>query len=188
MVAPQEMAFPRGKRTSTSASSKDDKHDKDKRSSKKRPPPSSSTAANKHESAANKAADKKEKDFLFGSGAAADANDLDVLASRSKKKRTAGYGGHLEDSDDDDDDLRTNKDGLLINNTISTLPLGGGAVLQPSTGAGGRRMPAKIELLSFGKLGKGTKVLGVIREIKEEYAVVSLPTMLTGFVRRTSVS
>jgi len=176
------MAFPRGKRTTTSTSSSS-KDDKDKRSSKKRPSPSSSTAANQHESATKKTTEKKEKDFLFGSGAAADGNDLNVLASRSKKKRTADYGDHL---DDDDDDLRTNKDGLLINNTISTLPLGGGAVLQPSTVAGGRRMPAKIELLSFGKLGKGMKVLGVIREVKEEYAVVSLPTMLTGFVRRTS--
>lgn len=176
------MAFPRGKRTTTSTSSSS-KDDKDKRTSKKRPSPSSSTA----ESATNKIAEKKEKDFLFGSGAAADGNDLNALASRSKKKRTADYGDHLDD-DDVDDDLRTNKDGLLINNTISTLPLGGGAVLQPSTVAGGRRMPAKIELLSFGKLGKGMKVLGVIREVKEEYAVVSLPTMLTGFVRRTSVS
>jgi hypothetical protein len=32
------------------------------------------------------------------------------------------------------------------------------------------------------------KVLGVVREVKEEYAVVALPTMLVGFVRREKVS
>lgn len=32
------------------------------------------------------------------------------------------------------------------------------------------------------------KVLGVVREVKEEYCVVSLPTMLAGFVRREEVS
>jgi len=47
-------------------------------------------------------------------------------------------------------------------------------------------MPAKIELLGFSKLARGTKVLGVIREVQDEYAVVSLPTMLTGFVKRVN--
>ena len=47
--------------------------------------------------------------------------------------------------------------------------------------------PAKIELLTFGKLAKGIKVLGVIREVHEEYGVISLPTMLMGFVRREEV-
>jgi hypothetical protein len=32
------------------------------------------------------------------------------------------------------------------------------------------------------------KVLGAVREVKEEYAVISLPTMLVGFVRREEVS
>ena len=67
---------------------------------------------------------------------------------------------------------------------VSQLPLGGGAVLPAMVTSSGKRIPPKIELLSFSKLGKGTKVLGVIREVTPEYAVVSLPTMLTGFVRR----
>ena len=65
--------------------------------------------------------------------------------------------------------------------------MGGGGVLAASS-SGGRSIPAKIELLTFGKLGKGMKVLGVVREVREEYAVISLPTMLMGFVRREEVS
>ena len=65
--------------------------------------------------------------------------------------------------------------------------MGGGGVLAASS-SGGRSIPAKIELLTFGKLGKGMKILGVVREVREEYAVVSLPTMLMGFVRREEVS
>jgi hypothetical protein len=73
-------------------------------------------------------------------------------------------------------------------NIISALPLGGGGVLPPTTSGGGKVTPAKIELLTFGKLAGGMKVLGVVREVKEEYAVVALPTMLVGFVRREKVS
>ena len=74
-----------------------------------------------------------------------------------------------------------------VNKTISALPLGGGAVLPPTTSGGKVTTPAKIELLTFGKLAKGIKVLGVIREVHEEYGVISLPTMLMGFVRREEV-
>lgn len=58
----------------------------------------------------------------------------------------------------------------------------------PGTSSNGRNVPPKIELLTFSKLGKNMKVLGVVREVKEEYCVVSLPTMLAGFVRREEVS
>eukprot|EP00970_Alexandrium_tamarense_P010177 scaffold2045_cov203-Alexandrium_tamarense.AAC.40 len=169
-----QTAFPRGKRpktsssssakaiTSTSASSSAAiKHDKP---SKKRPADASSTANNSNNEAVN-----KEKDFLFGS-----SNDLDLPAK--KKKHTATSDHHHSSSTH------------LVSPTISTLPLGGGAVLPSTSTSNGRRIPPKIELLTFSKLARGTKVLGVVREVKEEYGVVSLCTMLTGFVRRSAVS
>ena len=66
---------------------------------------------------------------------------------------------------------------------ISTLPLGGGGVLQP-TQSSSLKKPAVIESLSFQKLAKGTKLLGIVREVAEEYAVVCLPGLLTGFLRK----
>lgn len=64
----------------------------------------------------------------------------------------------------------------------SSLPLGGGAVLQP-TQSGSVKKPAFIEAISFQKLAKGTKLIGIVKNVASEYAVVSLPSMLTGFVR-----
>lgn len=70
---------------------------------------------------------------------------------------------------------------------ITTLPQGiqpgGGAVLPTSSHP---KRDALIESLTFGKLDKGMKLLGCIREdgVTEEYCIVSLPNMLTGFIRR----
>lgn len=68
----------------------------------------------------------------------------------------------------------------------SMLPLGGGAVLQPAAVGDEKHQakPAFIEALSFQKLGKGTRLLGLVRDVTPDYAVVSLSNMLTGFVRR----
>ena len=75
------------------------------------------------------------------------------------------------------------------------LPLGGGAVLQPTAfdssnrgKDGGASKAALIESLSFNKLGKGTRLLGLVRDVAPDYAVVSLPNMLTGFVRRAKAT
>ena len=150
----ETVAFPRGKRKSTTSAKDDTSHP-----SKKHAPSASTTSA-----------DKIEKDFLFGS--AATASDL-VDTGRSRKKSGSGSGSssqhHLYD---------------VSPSVVSQLPLGGGAVLPAMITSSGKRIPPKIELLSFSKLAKGTKVLGVIREVTPDYAVVSLPTMLTGFVRR----
>jgi len=69
----------------------------------------------------------------------------------------------------------------------SSLPMGGGAVLQPTQTATSKK-PAFIESISFQKLAKGTKLLGIVREVAEEYAVVTLPSMLTGFIRQDAKS
>jgi hypothetical protein len=144
----EPVAFPRGKRKSSSISTKD-----------------VAPASKKHASSST-TSEKIEKDFLFGSSASYDLAD----GGRSKRSKLSSQ-QQLQLS--------------YSPSVVSQLPLGGGAVLPAMVTSSGKRIPPKIELLSFSKLGKGTKVLGVIREVTPEYAVVSLPTMLTGFVRRT---
>ena len=98
------------------------------------------------------------KDFLFGS--------KEVKPKKSKKTRESSNSSIV---------------------ASSALPLGGGAVLQPTQSASAKK-PAFIEAISFQKLAKGTKLIGVVRDVASEYAVVSLPSMLTGFVRRDAKS
>jgi ribosomal protein S1 len=70
--------------------------------------------------------------------------------------------------------------------SISVNPLGGGAVI-PSDPV--KRRPAIIESVAFSKLvPKHTKVLGIVRDVAADYAIISLPNMLTGFIRRNSSS
>jgi ribosomal protein S1 len=98
------------------------------------------------------------KDFLFGS--------KDAKPKKSKKS----------------------KDSVSNNLTAtSSLPLGGGGVLQPTQSASSKK-PAFIEAISFQKLAKGTKLIGIVKEVASEYAVISLPNMLTGFVRSDTKS
>lgn len=59
-----------------------------------------------------------------------------------------------------------------------SLPLGGGYVR--FGGKNGKE--AIIEAISFQKLAKGTKLLGVIREVNDDFCLVSLPNMLTGYI------
>jgi ribosomal protein S1 len=63
----------------------------------------------------------------------------------------------------------------------SLLPLGGGGVVMVSQGKNKHQEPS-IEALSFGKLAKGTKLLGIVREVRNEFAVLSLPNLLTGYI------
>lgn len=152
----EPVAFPRGKRKSTASTKDDTSHP-----SKKHAPSASSTSA----------AETIEKDFLFGS--AATSSDLADPPGRSKRGSSSSSSSSKQQQYYD-----------MSPSVVSQLPLGGGAVLPAMVTSSGKRIPPKIELLSFSKLAKGTKVLGVIREVTPDYAVVSLPTMLTGFVRR----
>ncbi|KAL7495613.1 hypothetical protein ACHAWT_009608 [Skeletonema menzelii] len=151
----EPVAFPRGKRKSTTSTKDDTSHP-----SKKHAPSASSTSA----------AETIEKDFLFGSSAT--SSDLVDASGRSKRGGSSSSSSKQQQYYD------------MSPSVVSQLPLGGGAVLPAMVTSSGKRIPPKIELLSFSKLAKGTKVLGVIREVTPDYAVVSLPTMLTGFVRR----
>jgi len=151
----EPVAFPRGKRKSTTSTKDDTSHP-----SKKHAPSASSTSA----------AETIEKDFLFGSSVT--SSDLADASERSKRGGSSSSSSKQQQYYD------------MSPSVVSQLPLGGGAVLPAMVTSSGKRIPPKIELLSFSKLAKGTKVLGVIREVTPDYAVVSLPTMLTGFVRR----
>ena len=106
-------------------------------------------------------------DFLFGGN----NNELSGVTDKKKKSKSR--------RDDKDDNM-------LRPENISMMPLGGGSVLPPISDSSGRR-PALIESLSFSKLAKGMKLLGLVREISEEYAVVSLPNMWTGFLTRKTL-
>lgn len=57
----------------------------------------------------------------------------------------------------------------------SGLPLGGGNVTHS-------KKEATIEALSFKSLAKGTKLLGVVREVNDDFCLVSLPSLLTGYI------
>lgn len=109
-------------------------------------------------------------DFLFGSRSTSTPGE----GGAGKKKRRKSSSATGGDS----------------SGASSMLPLGGGAVLQPTafdSSNHGKDTPSKaalIESLSFNKLGKGTRLLGLVRDVAPDYAVVSLPNMLTGFVRR----
>lgn len=153
----EPVAFPRGKRKSTTSA----KDDTSIHPSKKHAP----SAA-----AASSAAETIEKDFLFGSSAT--SSDLADTGRSSKRGASSSSSSQQQYLD-------------MSPSVVSQLPLGGGAVLPAMVTSSGKRIPPKIELLSFSKLARGTKVLGVIREVTPDYAVVSLPTMLTGFVRRS---
>jgi len=103
-------------------------------------------------------------DFLFGK---------DEIMSNKKKSRKK-----KRTSDDQSSSAFSSS---------SKLPIGGAGVLQPSSSKGIKK-PALIEAVSFQKLAKGTKILGLVREVAPAYAVVSLPTMLTGFIRQSNVA
>ncbi len=55
------------------------------------------------------------------------------------------------------------------------LPLGGGNVVHS-------KKDATIEALSFKGLAKGTKLLGMVREVNDDFCLVSLPSLLTGYI------
>lgn len=112
-----------------------------------------------------------DKDFLFGNRSSSTPGEGGGGGGSKKKRRKLSP-----------------VDGSTSTSS-SMLPLGGGAVLQPTAydhtnKKDGHSKAALIESLSFNKLGKGTRLLGLVRDVAPDYVVVSLPNMLTGFVRR----
>jgi ribosomal protein S1 len=68
----------------------------------------------------------------------------------------------------------------------SMLPVGGGGVIVPSNKK--KSSPPTIEALGFSKLAQNTKVLAVVKEVQDEFAVVSLPNLLTGYMLPSDTS
>jgi hypothetical protein len=101
----------------------------------------------------------------------------------SVKKRDADF---LFGSSEDKISSKKKKRRKTSTTTTATslLPLGGGGVVQPSD----KKKEAHIEALSFTKLGKRTKLLATVREIHDEYAIVSLPNLLNGYILKREVS
>ncbi len=142
----------------------------------KQQPQSSSEV--KNESSSSKSSTKKSRkrsesnDFLFGGAGGGSTPSDNRYEKRSSKKPKKSK-------------TSSSSSAMLNAATVSSLPLGGGAVHQPSED---KKKPAFIESVSFQKLTKGMKLLGIVREVAPDYAVVSLPSMLTGFIRRDSNS
>lgn len=120
-------------------------------------------------SAIHKKTKKSEQDFLFGSSEK-DSSHRPASDANVKRRKVAS----------------SSKGADTTVAPISVNPLGGGAVI-PSDPV--KKRPAIIESVGFSKLiPKHTKVLGIVRDVAADYAIISLPNMLTGFIRRNSSS
>mmetsp|Transcript_31818 Transcript_31818/g.36201 ORF Transcript_31818/g.36201 Transcript_31818/m.36201 type:complete len:1887 (+) Transcript_31818:1355-7015(+) len=64
-------------------------------------------------------------------------------------------------------------------NVHHNFPLGGGYVKLGDRKKGKETL---IEAISFNKLAKGTKLLGIVREVNDDFCLISLPNLLTGYV------
>lgn len=174
----QPTAFPRGKRpasATTPSSLASSAKASIVRPSKKR----AISASSSSDTVTSTKVTTATEDFLFGNDTGLD----DVLLHRKKNvsSRTQSRKQRSESDDISDDDNNNHRRNVVT----SQLPLGGGAVLPPSrTPDGKRRIPPRIEALTFAKFARGMKVLGIVREVRHDYAVISLPTMLLGYVRR----
>jgi ribosomal protein S1 len=102
------------------------------------------------------------------------------LDSKRKKPTVASdflFGTNA--TDDKSKKRKTSSTGGASTSKHSLLPLGGGGVVMHTQG---KKIEPLIEALSFGKLAKGTKLLGFVREVHDEFAVLSLPNLLTGYM------
>ena len=155
----EEISFPRGGHPTKSSSKESSTTNKDNNTTK---------SSEKKKKKSRKRSESN--DFLFGTG-----RD-DVISKKNSKKQKKNKEENANSS---------STSASISTTTVSSLPIGGGAVQQPINSSS-QKKPAFIESISFQKLTKGMKLLGIVREVAEEYAVVSLPSMLTGFIRRDS--
>ena len=107
------------------------------------------------------------KDLLFGSN----KKKEDRKSSSSSKKR------------------KTEDTSATSSNTNSLMSLGGGGVVSKTKkhtkqgdGIASVSTTTYIEALGFSKVAKGSKLLACVREVHENYAIVSLPNLLTAYV------
>lgn len=160
----EEISFPRGFHTPTDGTrtiSKDE--------SKKSP-----TTGRKE-----KRKRSQSDDFLFGTKLSKELDHSKKTKTKKKLKSSSSSQGNSSSFSRSKSEIST---AGALSMPSSVLPIGGGAVLQPISG--GSSKAAFIEAVSFQKMAKGIKLLGIIREVSSDYALVSLPNMLTGYIRR----
>ncbi|KAL3938362.1 MAG: hypothetical protein SGBAC_006712 [Bacillariaceae sp.] len=107
-------------------------------------------------------AQSMETEFLFGRKETGDGE----VKKRSKKRKTS-----------------TSAEGVM--NAQSMLPVGGGGVSLPSASGKQKKSASTaptIEALGFSKLAKNTKILAVVKEVQEEFAIFSMPNLLNGYM------
>lgn len=126
-------------------------------------------------------------DFLFGN---VDKGKNNKGISRDKSRTS-----QISDNNHNEYEMNHMKTTLASNNSL--LPIGGGGVIIPtiSTSTAStskntsttttRKKEGYIESISFTKLSKGVKLLGIIREIHNDVVIFSLPNMWTGYMLRS---
>eukprot|EP00535_Pseudo-nitzschia_heimii_P011047 CAMPEP_0197198668 /NCGR_PEP_ID=MMETSP1423-20130617/33486_1 /TAXON_ID=476441 /ORGANISM="Pseudo-nitzschia heimii, Strain UNC1101" /LENGTH=2088 /DNA_ID=CAMNT_0042652503 /DNA_START=105 /DNA_END=6374 /DNA_ORIENTATION=- len=157
----EEASFPRG----SSRPAKTDEIPKESNSNTLRP--SQKRKSGSGETTAPTVTSVK-KDFLFGSGTKKD--DGKTLSSSKRRK--------------------TDDAAVASSNKNSLLPLGGGGVtvstknhkLRDSGKSSVSTTAINIESLGFSKMAKGSRVLACVREVHEQYVIVSLPNLLTAYI------
>ena len=102
---------------------------------------------------------KFDNDFLFG-----DVSKSNNTANKKSKKAKS--------------DVEENNPGK--SSSLFGVQLGGGSVTFSKKNS--KKEDAVIEALSFKSLGKGTKLLGIVREVNDDFCLVSLPSLLTGYI------
>ncbi|CAM9794523.1 unnamed protein product, partial [Ectocarpus sp. 8 AP-2014] len=163
--------FPRGKSAAAAdaaASSSTPKSSTGKQDARKR---KSSGAASPQDSS-KKGKGSKDKDWLFGGGGG--GGDQQQSRPSAPGKRPRG-----ESSASSPAGVGASK-GKKRSSAASEV--GSGMLVEHSG-----RAP-RLEMVSFKKLNKGTLAMGVVFKINEHDMVVSLPSSLTGVVRRQEVS
>jgi S1 RNA binding domain len=158
----EELSFPRGGHHQR-RSEPPNKEDNDNKRSRKE----------KRKSTEEGDAPSIKTDFLFGTKSK--KNDEKSSSKRRKKDESTDVSGS--------------------SNKHSMLPLGGGGVvmstkrLHTKKGSSSKDMITNttavtpvIEALSFSKFAKGTKVLACVRQVQDEFAIVSLPNLLTAYI------
>jgi ribosomal protein S1 len=157
----EETSFPRGGNQREEIDTTAESDNKQKNQKRKTPAASDTTTP-------SSSSDIK-KDFLFGGGS---KKKDDGKSSSSKRRKT----------DEPNADVSSS-------NKNSLLPLGGGGVVvsskrhkQAGKTTGTTSSSVVIEALGFSKLAKGSKLLACVREVQENYAIVSLPNLLTAYI------
>ncbi len=158
----QEMSFPRGSSRPAKEVSANESDSKKLRPSQKRKSSSEADAKT-----ATPTASSVKKDFLFGSSKKKDEGKSSSSKRRKVEDPSSASGG----------------------NKHSLMPLGGGGVVvstrkhkNQSGGTGSVTTSTHIESLGFSKIAKGSKLLACVREVQQNYAIVSLPNLLTAYI------